>query len=68
MDAVKEYVENNQAATLAIEAGNDMIITSDFITMYKELLNSVNNKILTEETINQAVRRVLAWKYYTKLL
>ena len=68
MDAVKEYVENNQAATLAIEAGNDMIITSDFITMYKELLNSVNNKIITEETINQAVRRVLAWKYYTKLL
>ena len=45
-----------------------MIITSDFITMYKELLNSVNNKIITEETINQAVRRVLAWKYYTKLL
>ena len=68
MDAVKEYVENNQAATLAIESGNDMIITSDFITMYKELLNSVNNKIITEETINQAVRRVLAWKYYTKLL
>ena len=68
MDAVKEYVEKNQAATLAIEAGNDMIITSDFITMYKELLNSVNNKIITEETINQAVRRVLAWKYYTKLL
>ena len=68
MDAVEEYVKNNQAATLAIEAGNDMIITSDFITMYKELLNSVNNKIITEETINQAVRRVLAWKYYTKLL
>ena len=36
MDAVKKYVEDNQAATLAIKAGNDMIITSDFITMYKE--------------------------------
>ena len=68
MDAVEEYVENNQAATLAIEAGNDMIITSDFVTMYKELLNSVNNKIINEEIINQAVRRILAWKYYTKLL
>lgn len=68
MDAVEEYVENNQAATLAIEAGNDMIITSDFVKMYKELLNSVNNKTINEEIINQAVRRILAWKYYTKLL
>jgi len=68
MDAVKKYVEDNQAATLAIKAGNDMIITSDFITMYKELQNSVDNKTISEKEINQAVRRILAWKYYTKLL
>lgn len=67
MDAVKEYAENKEAATLAINAGNDMIITGDFINMYKELLESVKNKKIEEETINKAVLRIIAWKYYSNL-
>ncbi len=68
MDAVKSYVENNEAATLAINAGNDMIITSDFINMYKEVLNSYQEGNITEETINRAVLRIIAWKYSSNLL
>lgn len=68
MDAVKSYVEDGKAATLAINAGNDMIITSDFLTMYNEILKSLENGDIKEETINQAVLRVIAWKYYTNLL
>ena len=63
MDAVASYVENNEAATLAINAGNDMIITSDFISMYNEILNSVKNNKIKEEVINKAVLRIIAWKY-----
>ncbi len=68
MDAVNKYVENNQAATLAINAGNDMIITSDFLTMYKEILNSVKNKKITQKKLDKAVLRILAWKYNSKLI
>ena len=68
MDAVKEYVEDNKAATLAIQAGNDMIITSDFMAMYKEVINSVNEGIISEEQINKAVLRIIAWKYYSGIL
>lgn len=67
MDAVKSYVEDGKAATLAINAGNDMIITSDFLTMYNEVLNSVENGTLKEETINQAALRIISWKYYSNL-
>ena len=67
MDAVKNYVENNEAATLAINAGNDMLITSDFVNMYNEVLNSVKEKKIKEETINKAVIRIIAWKYYSDL-
>ncbi|MBQ6323424.1 MAG: beta-hexosaminidase [Bacilli bacterium] len=67
MDAVKDYVTDKTAATMAINAGNDMIITSDFITMYNELLESYNNGIITEETINKAVLRIICWKYYNDL-
>lgn len=67
MDAVKSYVASGKAATLAINAGNDMIITSDFINMYNEVLNSVKNKELEEQKINDAVLRIIAWKYSSKL-
>ena len=68
MDAVKEYVDNGKAATMAINAGNDMIITSDFMSMKNELINSVKSKEISEDTINEAVKRVIAWKYYSGLL
>ena len=68
MDAVKAYVEDGKAATLAINAGNDMIITSDFMTMYKEVLESVKNKEINIDTINKAVIRIIAWKYYSNIM
>lgn len=67
MDAVKSYVEEKSAATLAINAGNDMIITSDFITMKNEVLNSIEDNKIKEETINKAVTRIIAWKLYSNL-
>lgn len=67
MDAVKDYVENNEAATAAINAGNDLIITSDYKNMYEEVLNSYKEGKIKEETINKAVLRIIAWKYYSNL-
>lgn len=67
MGAVDRYVKENNAATLAINAGNDMIITSDFETMFNEVLNNVKSGIIKEETIEAAVRRIIAWKYAYQL-
>ena len=67
MDAVKDYVEDKKAATMAVNAGNDMIITSDFENMYNEVLNSYKEGNIEEETINKAVLRIIAWKYYSNL-
>ena len=67
MDAVSSYVNENVASTLAINAGNDMIITSDFEKMYQEVLTAVNNNEITKETLDTAVTRIIAWKYYSKL-
>ncbi len=68
MDAVKSYVDNNSAAIKAINAGNDMIITSDFLTMKNEILKAIETKEIDEETINKAVTRIIAWKYYSGLI
>lgn len=63
MGAVKQYTLENKGATLAINAGNDMIITSDFENMFNEVLNNVKNGIIEEEKIDIAVKRIIAWKY-----
>ena len=68
MDAVKQYVEDGNAATMAINAGNDMIITDDFITMKNEVIKAIENNNIKEETINKAVTRIIAWKYYSGLI
>jgi beta-N-acetylhexosaminidase len=62
MDAVKSYVVDGKAATLAINAGNDLIITSDFVNMYNEVLTAVNNGEISLDRINDSVKRILAWK------
>ena len=67
MDAVSSYVSDGRAATLALNAGCDMIITSDFVTMRDEIINSINNGLLDMEKLNDAVIRVIAWKYYSGL-
>ena len=68
MDAVKKYVENGEAAVQAVLAGNDIIISSDFKNEKEEILNAINNGKISEEQINQAVKRILAWKYMYKVI
>ena len=67
MDAVKDYVDNKEAATLAIQAGNTMIITSNFLEMYEEVINAVKENKITEEQIDKAVLSIIEWKYYSNL-
>lgn len=62
MDAVKSYVENGEAAVQAVLAGNDMIISSDFVSQKQEILKAIQEKKINEDIINKAVRRILSMK------
>lgn len=64
MGAVSSYVDDNSAAVLAINAGNDLIITSDFVNMYNSVIMAVKSGKIKMETIDTAVRRILAWKSF----
>ena len=68
MDAVKEYAEGGEAAVYAILAGNDIIVSSDFIQQRDEVLSAVKQGKISEEIINKAVKRILAWKYMYKII
>ena len=68
MGAVSQYASNRQAAVQAVLCGNDLIATTDYVNQKQEVLNAVNDGRIPEEMVNNAVRRVLACKYYYGLL
>ena len=62
MEAVAAYAEDGAVAVMAIEAGNDLMITSDYRTQIPKVIEAVENGTLSEETIDVACHRVLTWK------
>ncbi|GAA0084463.1 glycoside hydrolase family 3 N-terminal domain-containing protein [Clostridium sp. CTA-7] len=63
MDAIKEYIGDSTSAVLAITAGNDLIIASDFHIQISSVLEAFKNGVITEDRINESVLRILNWKF-----
>ncbi len=52
----------------ALLAGNDLLIVTDYEASIKEVKDAVTNNSLSEDVINDRVKRILAWKYAKGLL
>ena len=63
MSAVEDYAREGSVAELAVLAGNDMIVTSDFEKQIPLVLEAVEAGRIEESMLDEAVRRVLGWKY-----
>ena len=68
MDAVAAYAKNGSAAVLAVLAGNDMIVTTDFEHQIPQVLAAVENGTIPAETLDAACLRVLRVKLQLGLL
>ena len=62
MDAIKQYVQNGEAAAEAVIAGNDMIISATLEAHVNEILKAIEDGRITKDQIDTACRRVLACK------
>lgn len=60
MGAISQYTDS--AAVQAIEAGNDLLISTDYVRQIPEVLKALEEGKLTEGQIESAVQRVLCWK------
>jgi len=58
----------DDVTTKAILSGNDLIITTDYEASFNEIKEAIRKGIISEEEINKHVFKVLAWKYYKKLV
>lgn len=56
-------------ATLkAILSGNDLIITTDYEKSINSVKEAISNKVIDESLIDRLAFRIIAWKYYKKML
>lgn len=62
MGAVGQYTDAATAAVMAVNAGNDLIISSDLPNQYQAVLSAVESGEIPAERLNEAVYRVLRWK------
>ena len=63
MDAVEAYAQDGSVAVLAVLAGNDMVVTTDYRAQIPLVLEAVAEGTISKAMIDQAVERVLGWKY-----
>ena len=62
MDGVRDFAGDDEAAVLAVQAGNDLLCCTDFQTQVPAVLAAVESGEISEEQIDAAVLRVLTMK------
>ena len=68
MDAVKAYAAEGNVAVMSIQAGNDLVVTTDYRTQIPRVIQAVRDGALEEEAVDAACLRVLRWKLELGLL
>lgn len=63
MEGLNQFAKSQEeAAYLAIKAGEDMILSSTYASQIPYIIEKVQVGDLTEERINESVKRILIWK------
>lgn len=68
MGAITELQTELPPEVMAVLAGNDMLIVTDFENSFTALLNSVKTGGISIERIDESVLRILQWKLYMNLM
>lgn len=68
MDAVSLFCADSLPYAEAVNAGNDMLIVTEYEAAYNDILYAAENGEIAQETMDRAVMRIIAWKYSKGLL
>lgn len=68
MDAITLYTGAEAAAVLAVEAGNDLLIATNYNVQIPAVIAAVQDGRITEERIEESVFRILKMKFEYGLL
>ncbi|MBQ6626072.1 MAG: beta-hexosaminidase [Ruminococcus sp.] len=68
MQGIQQFTDGENAAVLAVKAGNDMIICEDYVSVVNAIISAVENGEINETQINDSVNRILIWKHNLGLI
>ena len=68
MGAITMQYGAEEAAVLAVLAGNDLLCSSEYAIQYRAVLEAVQSGRIPQAILDAAVRRVLQWKHTLGLL
>lgn len=69
MKAITTHYSSAEAAVMAIEAGADMLLMPEkFEEAYQGVLDAVNNGTISEERLNESVKRIFRVKYQSSVM
>ncbi len=63
MQAITDQYGAEEAAVLAVLAGNDLLCSSEYQLQYQAVLDAVNLGRIPKNVLRQAAARILQWKY-----
>ena len=68
MSAISAYYSEEEAVVMAVEAGVDMLLLPrDFEKAFNSILEAVRANLISEERIDESVRRILTLKKESKI-
>lgn len=62
MDAIREYTHGQEAAVMAVLAGNDLLCCSDYQTQYPAAVQALKDGKISENRVDESVMRILQYK------
>lgn len=68
MEGIQQFTDGENAATLAVKAGNDMLICEDYESAVNAIITAVNNGEIEQTQIDDSVNRILRWKNALSLI
>lgn len=68
MAAISEAFGDEEAAVLAVIAGNDMLCLWEYKMQYKAVVEAVRTGRISMEKMNDSIRRILSWKQQLGIL
>lgn len=68
MGAVSQYAADGDVAVLSLQAGNDLVVTTDYRTQIPRVVQAVRDGTLAEDVVDASCLRVFRWKMELGLL
>ena len=62
MQAITDRYGAGESAVMAVQAGCDLLCSTEYVTQYRAVLAAVEENRISQETLDAAVYRILRWK------